>query len=87
MASTATDSPRSRHERLERTVRSLATHALLRDARRLRARGITVTVLTPGTEDLAAMGVNPMDARRRTAVLETSLRTSEASLGRPRVLC
>jgi NTE family protein len=87
MASTATDSPRSTHERLERTVRGLATHALLRDARRLRARGITVTVLTPGPEDLAAMGINPMDARRRTAVLETSLRTSEASLARPRVLC
>ena len=67
-------------------MRSVATHSLLRDARRLHARGITVTVLTPGAEDLAAMGVNPMDARRRAAVLETSLCTSPAALGRPYVL-
>ena len=43
-----------------------------------------MTVLTPGREDLAAMGVNPMDARRREAVLDTSLRTSPASLARSR---
>jgi long-chain acyl-CoA synthetase len=49
-------------------------------------RGITVTVLTPGPADLAAMGVNPMDARRREAVLDSALRTSPASLARPRVL-
>jgi len=83
MASTGTDSPRSPHERLDRTVRGLATRALLRDARRLHARGITVTLLTPGPEDLATMGVNPMDARRREAVLAASLRTSPAALARP----
>ncbi len=83
MASTAPGAPRKLHERLERAVRSVATHSLLRDARRLHARGITVTVLTPGAEDLAAMGVNPMDARRRAAVLETSLRTSPAALAHP----
>ena len=86
MASTVTDSPRKPRERLERTVRGLFTHALLRDARRLHARGIKVTVLTPGPEDLAAMGVNPMDPSRRVAVLDASLRTSPASLGRPYVL-
>ena len=86
MASTVTDSPRKPHERLERTVRGLATRSLLREARRLHARGIKVTVLTPGPEDLAAMGVNPMDVRRREAVLATSLRTSPVSLARPRVL-
>jgi len=42
----------------------------------LRAAGIAVTMLTPGPEDLAAMGANLMDPRRRRAVLETSLRTS-----------
>ena len=86
MASTAPDAPRKTHERLERTVRSVATRSLLRDARRLRARGIKVTVLTPGAEDLAAMGINPMDARRRPAVVETSLRTSPAALAHPRSL-
>ena len=83
MASTAPGAPRKPRKRLERAVRSVATHSLLRDARRLHARGITVTVLTPGAEDLAAMGVDPMDARRRAAVLETSLRTSPAALAHP----
>ena len=36
----------------------------------LRARGIQVTVLTPGPEDLAAMGANVMDPRRRQPVLD-----------------
>ena len=83
MASIVTDSPRKPRKRLVRAVRGLFTHALLRDARRLHARGIKVTVLTPGPEDLAAMGVNPMDPRRREAVLDASLRTSPASLARP----
>jgi NTE family protein len=53
--------------------------ALLREAWALRAAGIAVTVLTPGPEDLAVMGANLMDPRRRRAVLETSLRTSAAT--------
>jgi NTE family protein len=80
MASIESDSPRKPHERLERRLRWLMTHALLRDAHTLRARGIKVTVITPGPEDLAVMGVNLMDPRRRQAVLETSLRTSPAAL-------
>jgi len=76
------DSPRKPHERLERRLRWLLTHALLRDAHVLRSRGIKVTVITPGPEDLAVMGVNLMDPRRRQAVLETSLRTSAAALSR-----
>jgi len=82
MASIVSDNPRKPHERLERRLRWLITHALLRDAHALRYRGIKVTVLTPGPEDLAVMGVNLMDPRRRQAVLETSLRTSAAALGR-----
>jgi NTE family protein len=80
MASVERDSPRRPHEMLERRLRWLMTHALLRDAHALRSRGIKVTVLTPGPEDLAVMGVNLMDPRRRQAVLETSLRTSAAAL-------
>ena len=62
----------------------------INDAQSLRSLGIRVTVPTPGPEDLAAMGVNLMDPRRRTAVLETSLRTSAAALtgrgdGQPQV--
>ena len=54
----------------------------------MRAGGTRVTVLTPGPEDLAAMGFNLMDPRRREPVLDTSLRTSAATLaaeGRPQV--
>ena len=67
-------------ERLERRLRAMITMALLREVRALRAAGIGVTVLTPGPEDLAVMGANLMDPRRRRAVLETSLRTSAAML-------
>ncbi len=81
MASIVPDRPRKPHERLERHVRALITHGLQRDVRALRSAGIRVTVLTPGPEDLAVMGVNLMDPRRREAVLETSLRTSMAALG------
>jgi NTE family protein len=80
MASVVTDRPGLPHVRLERRLRRLITRALLREAQALRGFGIRVTVLTPGPEDLAVMGVNLMDPRRRTAVLETSLRTSLAAL-------
>jgi NTE family protein len=80
MASVAADWPYAPHLRVERTVRSLLTHALMREVRALRACGVAVTVLTPGPQDLAAMGINLMDPRRRLAVLETSLRTSPVAL-------
>jgi len=67
-------------ERLERRLRALLTLALLREVRALRSAGIGVTVLTPGPGDLAVMGANLMDPRRRRAVLETSLMTSPAAL-------
>ncbi len=80
MASIVADRPRQPHERLERQVRALITSGLLRDVRRLRSAGIRVTVLTPGPQDLAVMGVNLMDSRRRRLVLETSLATSADAL-------
>ena len=80
MASVLPDHPDKRSERLERRLRRRITRSLLRDAQLLRAQGIKVTVLTPGPEDLAAMGVNLMDPRRRAPVLDTSLRTSAAAL-------
>jgi NTE family protein len=81
MASVVPGVTRRVPERLERRLRALITLALLREARVLRAAGIRVTVLTPGPEDLAVMGINLMDSRRRRAVLETSLQTSAAALG------
>ena len=72
--------PRQPLERLERRLRALITMALLREVRALSSAGIRVTVLTPGPEDLAVMGANLMDPRRRQVVLETSLTTSAAAL-------
>jgi NTE family protein len=83
MASVVCDHPWVPHKRLERRLRALLTGALLRQVRALRARGVKVTVLTPGPEDLAVMGVNLMDPRRRTEVLEASLRTSPRALAVP----
>jgi NTE family protein len=79
MASLVTDHPRNPVVRLERRVRRLITRTLLIEARSLRAQGIRVTLLTPGPLDLAAIGANLMDPRRREAVLETSLRTSPSA--------
>ncbi len=80
LASTRADHPLQPHLRIERQIRQLLTRALLGQARALGAAGKRVTVLTPGPEDLAAMGINLMDPRRRQAVLETSFRTSAAAL-------
>ena len=82
MASVVTDHPRQPHERLERRLRRLFTQAVLRDAQSLRALGTQVTVITPGPEDLAALGINLMDPRRRERVLSTSLRTSATAFAR-----
>ena len=65
---------------MERRFRQVLTRALVRQARALATRGKRVTVLTPGPRDLAAMGVNLMDPRRRPTVLELSFRTSADAL-------
>lgn len=76
LASMATDRPRNPLERVERRLRRAMTNRVMAEVGRLQAGGTRVTVLTPGPEDLAAMGANLMDGSRRQAVLETSLRTS-----------
>jgi len=83
MASLKSDRPRNPLERAERRLRRLFTRALLRDVNTLRSLGVRVTVVTPGPEDLAVMGANLMDPRRRITVLETSLHTSAAALASP----
>ena len=82
MASTEPDHPLRPHLQMERRLRQVLTVVLVRQAKALAARGKRVTVLTPGPRDLAAMGINLMDPRRREAVLELSLRTSADALGR-----
>jgi NTE family protein len=76
------DKPTSRIARLERQFRRVVTKRLIREAMKVRKTGTSVVMLGPGAEDLDAIGANLMDARRRTAVLETSMRTSADALRR-----
>jgi NTE family protein len=80
MASFELDNPWHPALRLERVFRRIMTLALARELRKVAATGAAVTVLTPGPEDLTAIGANLMNPARRAEVLETSLRTSEAAL-------
>ena len=82
MASTEPDHPIRPHLQMERRLRQVLTAVLVRQAKALAARGKRVTVLTPGPRDLAAMGINLMDPRRRQDVLELSFRTSADALAR-----
>ena len=80
MTSLDYDRPATVAGRVERRFRRLVTKRLLGEVKKVTATGTTVTVLGPGAEDLAAIGANLMDPRRREKVLETSLRTSAAAL-------
>ncbi len=71
--------PRSALERVDRLVRRAIMRTIDRDAKALRARGVRVHVLTPGSADLSAMGVNLMDPRSRGEVLD-SARSTVATL-------
>jgi len=82
MASTEPDRPLQPHLQMERRLRQVLTAVLVRQARALAARGKRVTVMTPGPRDLAVMGINLMDARRRQDVLDLSFRTSADALAR-----
>lgn len=62
-------------ERFERRVRAASGRRLGREARRLRDRGVRLLLIQPEEEDLDAMGINLMDPTRRSAVLETAMRT------------
>ena len=74
------DVPNTVVGRLERRFRRAMTKRVLNEAGKVRRHGAAVTILGPGREDLEAIGVNLMDARRRLRVLDTSLRTSAAAL-------
>lgn len=74
------DDPTTLVARMERRFRRAMTKRVLHEAGKVRRRGSSVTLLGPGREDLEAIGVNLMDARRRTAVLDTALRTTAEAL-------
>lgn len=80
MASMHPDSPRAPVARVERRIRRAITRGIVRDVNRLRSAGSHVTLLTPNLEDLAVMGANLMNPRRRLAVLRSAMRTVAADL-------
>ncbi len=80
MVSFLLDRPWSVAGRIERQFRRMVTRRLLREAEKVRAAGTDVIMLGPGPQDLAAIGANLMDPRRRLQVLQTSLRTSAEGL-------
>ncbi|GAA1990229.1 patatin-like phospholipase family protein [Amycolatopsis minnesotensis] len=67
--------PAKGFSRFERLLRTPMTRRL--DAE-IAARGTRVLRLEPGPEDLAVLGANFMDGRRRRRALETALRTTRA---------
>lgn len=76
MTSLDYDAPTAVASKLERRFRRLVTKRLVGEVKKVAATGTKVTLLGPGREDLAVIGANMMDPRRREQVLETSLRTS-----------
>nr|WP_231134229.1 patatin-like phospholipase family protein [Motilibacter deserti] len=82
LASTQPDRPTGRLEKAERLWRRRVTRRVLAEARAVAAGGTRVVLVTPGPQDLQAMGANLMDPARRVRVLETSLRTTAAALRR-----
>jgi NTE family protein len=82
MASHETDRPWAPAWRAERFLRQVHAGQLDREVGKLAARGTRVTVVTPGPDDLRAIGLNLMDGRRRLAVLETAQRTVPRALAR-----
>lgn len=82
MASIDADRGRTALARLERAVRRAITKGILADVARLRAAGTRVSVVTPDADDLALIGVNMMDPRRRTELLESARITAARQLRR-----
>jgi NTE family protein len=75
MATAAPDPRRSPAARLDRRLRQHLDQRVQWEVARLTAAGTTVRVLAPTAEDLAVMGADLMDARRRRSVFETAVRT------------
>lgn len=67
--------------KVEGVVRAAMTRTLDAEVAQARARGVRVVRLEPDHRDLAVMGGNFMDPRRRCATLESTLRTARDTVG------
>ena len=81
MAQAAGGSPADRFAGL---MRAQSGRRLGHEARKLRAEGKRVVVVQPTEEDVALMGVNLMNGRRRVAVLEQARKSAALTLRRLR---
>lgn len=75
MASRALDPPRSR-SRLAVQMRHHMTRIVNREVHLLEQAGMKVVRLEPGAEDLAAIGSNMMNPKRRRRVFDTAVQTA-----------
>ncbi|MDX2676413.1 patatin-like phospholipase family protein [Streptomyces sp. NY05-11A] len=74
--STSGGAPATGLSHLERVLRRWMTRTVDAEVLRLRAAGCRVVRIEPGARELAVMGPNFMDLRRRPATLDVSLRTT-----------
>jgi NTE family protein len=74
--STAGGAPGRGLSRLERLARQAMTRRVDAEVAQLEAAGIRVVRIEPGPDELAVMGPNFMDLRRRTAVLDAGRTTT-----------
>ncbi len=82
MASYETDRPLRPSWCAERRLRQAFAVQVSLERRKVERAGGRVTVITPGPDDLPALGINLMDGRRRHDVLRTAQVTIPATLSR-----
>lgn len=80
MSSLESIAPRELGDRLAGRARTMIGRRLGSEARRLRDAGTEVVLIQPTAADLTVMGPNPMNRRRRQAVMTTAKRTMAEQL-------
>lgn len=75
--------PTTVFERVERRIRRMSGRRFGMEARRVRESGKQLLLIQPEADDLAAMGINLMNPRRRRLVLETATATTRRRLAEP----
>ena len=80
MSSLESIAPRALADRLAVGARAMIGRRLGSEARRLRGAGTEVVLIQPTAADLTVMGPNPMNGRRRQAVMSTATRTMAEQL-------
>jgi NTE family protein len=80
MSSLDSARPRALGDRLALRARAVIGRRLGSEARRLRQAGTEVLLIQPSAADLAVMGPNPMNGRRRAAVVASARSTLDEQL-------